>query len=530
MTAPRCDMPEVARYQQYEVQKRADGSFWELGRGSMGVTYKAYDANLRRTVALKVINDACLQSQTARQRFVREARAAAALRHPNVASVFDLGAEEGSAYFYVMEFIEGETLEERVRRLGPLRAVEALKVASQVACALGAAARQQLVHRDLKPSNLMWVDQDGHEVVKVIDFGLAKTVKCEAEGSAVVTLGSGFVGTPCFASPEQAEQADVDVRSDIYSLGATLYYLVTGRPPFSGSMVQVISQHLYKPVPIGPLQGQPAPFIDLLLSMMEKDREKRPQTPAELRDKIQHSLEELHTMAGTGATVDPGFVDSVPTRKYRIEQSLDDHVLGKAYRGFDLEHWSPVSLLVLHPEFVADRERFKALEDAVNQVRNAHHPALRRVIALETLGGQSVLVEELLIAPSLRDVLRARGSVSAAEAVTLLEQLAPVADHASMHRLRYIDFGLSGVQLFDPAQGGQDAVDSGKWAQKPLTQWPKLTLRVAPLDLRFACRDSEPASPGALTLPTWPPMTESLPLAPLGSEPKGSYVRQLGLL
>ena len=152
-------MPTVQRYHHYQLMKREDGSLWELGRGAMGITYKAYDTNLRFTVALKVINSTYLDSETARQRFLREARAAAALRHPNVASVFNLGTEDDK-YFYVMEFIDGETLESRVKRQGPLEPLEALNIGLQVSRALAVAAKQQLVHRDLKPTNLMLVDQE----------------------------------------------------------------------------------------------------------------------------------------------------------------------------------------------------------------------------------------------------------------------------------------------------------------------------------------------------------------------------------
>jgi len=235
-------MPDAERYQQYEVLRREDGSLWELGRGAMGITYKAYDTNLHCAVALKIINSTYLGNDIARQRFLREARAAAALRHPNVATVFNLSTDEDN-YFYVMEFIDGETAEAYVKRKGRIEPIEALHIAIQVARALAAAERQGLVHRDLKPSNLMLVDQEGESVVKVIDFGLAKSAKGGAEEGSLTI--EGFVGTPHFASPEQVEETDLDVRSDIYSLGATLYYLIVGKPPFSGSVGQVMSQHLY---------------------------------------------------------------------------------------------------------------------------------------------------------------------------------------------------------------------------------------------------------------------------------------------
>src|SRR5215470_14980728 len=163
----------------FEVARREDGSFWELGRGAFGVTYLAVDNVLRRRVALKVIDvpAAARGSLTMRERFLREARAAAALRHSNVAAIYQFGASpNGSRCFYAMELVEGETLEARVRRDGPLNPKLALEIAIQIARALMAAAAQGLIHRDLKPGNVMvtWGHSDTAELdVKVIDFGLA---------------------------------------------------------------------------------------------------------------------------------------------------------------------------------------------------------------------------------------------------------------------------------------------------------------------------------------------------------------------
>src|SRR6516164_4588125 len=133
-------MPAAQRYHQYQLLRREDGSLWELGRGAMGITYKAFDTNLRFPVALKVINSTYLENDTARQRFLREARSAAALRHPNVASVFNLSIDK-DCYFYVMEFIDGETVEARVKRQGRLEPEEALNITLQVTRALAAAAK-----------------------------------------------------------------------------------------------------------------------------------------------------------------------------------------------------------------------------------------------------------------------------------------------------------------------------------------------------------------------------------------------------
>src|SRR5215210_4354446 len=161
-------MPETVIFDHYEVLTRGDGSLYELGRGAMGITYKAFDSNLRIPVALKVINVPDLTSEVARGRFVQEARAAAKLRHRHVASVFHLGVQ-GDTYFYAMEFIDGETIESLIRRNGPLDPVLALRIVIQVTRALNAAQKHSLVHRDIKPSNLMLVHEDEELMVKVID-------------------------------------------------------------------------------------------------------------------------------------------------------------------------------------------------------------------------------------------------------------------------------------------------------------------------------------------------------------------------
>jgi serine/threonine-protein kinase len=227
----------------FEVARRDDGSLWELGRGAFGVTYLAVDKVLRRKVALKVIDVpvAAHDPQTVRERFLREARAAAALRHPNVAAIYQFGASfDGSRRFYAMELVEGETLETCVRRDGPLDVKLVLEIAIQVTQALVAAAAQGLIHRDLKPGNIMLTrGEAGTEVeAKVIDFGLAKAV-ADAGGEMDLTHG-GFVGTPNFASPEQFESGPIDVRSDIYSLGATLWFALTGKTLFAARNIEDI--------------------------------------------------------------------------------------------------------------------------------------------------------------------------------------------------------------------------------------------------------------------------------------------------
>jgi serine/threonine protein kinase len=230
----------------FEVEQRPDGFYWELGHGAMGTTYLAADKVLRRRVALKVIEVPAVatsrDAQAIRRRFLREARAAAALRHPNVAAVYHFGASpDGTHFYYAMELVEGETLETLVQRDGPLDSKVALEIATQMAQALMTAAAHGLVHRDLKPGNIMLTrgGTDTAELqVKIIDFGLAKAI-ADAGGEPDLTHGQ-FVGTPNFASPEQFGSGSVDARSDIYSLGATLWFALTGKTPFAGRNIEEI--------------------------------------------------------------------------------------------------------------------------------------------------------------------------------------------------------------------------------------------------------------------------------------------------
>ena len=284
-------------YQHYRILLQEDGSPWELGRGAMGITYKAIDVTLRMPVALKVLNGRFSTLPGSYERFLGEAQAAAQLRHPNVASIFHFGAvnvlpaldrplpgaaageeEPSGDCFYAMEFVEGETLEARLRRVGPISPELALEIGLQVARALAAAEKRGLVHRDLKPANIMLRTTDGSTEddlplpdaseawVKVIDFGLAQADLGEEKSSAA---GAGrFVGTRGFASPEQLQGQRLDLRSDIYSLGCTLWYALSGEIPERSPKLDA--------------RDVPVPLRRLLESMLATDTADRPASGAEL--------------------------------------------------------------------------------------------------------------------------------------------------------------------------------------------------------------------------------------------------------
>jgi serine/threonine protein kinase/TPR repeat protein len=491
-------MSEIATFDHYEVLTRDDGSLYELGRGAMGVTYKAFDTSLRFPVCLKVINSTYLNSEVARQRFIREARSAAKLRHRNVASVFHL-ATEGDTWFYAMEFIDGETLEAVIKREGTLAPRAALEITAQVCRALNAATQHGLVHRDIKPANLMLVKEDDEIVAKVIDFGLAKSaLGVEGEDAATLSLG-GFVGTPHFASPEQLEEREIDVRSDMYSLGVTLWYMLAGQPPFAGSMAQVMSQHLSKPPPFEKFKTLPPDVAALLKKMLEKAPEDRFQTPTELRraiEEVMGSLSHAPAEAKTTAPVEdeefatlldvaakrPGetrFEAGVTIAgRYRIVEAMGETNAGRVFRAEDSAQNRTVRLLVLRQEVLNDSAVCTALEREVERLAQTQHPNLLGVFNFETIENASFLAMEWTDGFSLLDLLRARRELGADEAMALLKQAAGGLDYALKHGLTGLEFGLHQVMLHFDAPFERD-----KLLHAPMGKWPAFTLKLYPLGL-----------------------------------------------
>jgi serine/threonine protein kinase/Flp pilus assembly protein TadD len=268
-------------FEHYQVLRDQDGKPLELGHGGMGVTYKAIDTHLRCLVALKIIGAQLIGNESARSRFLREARAAASVHHQNVATVHHLGESEGN-YFYAMEFVDGETLERLIRRCGRLESELALEIVTQVAAGLTAIHKQHLTHRDIKPSNVMLTWEEGRlENVKIIDLGLAKGATEDS-----LSMAGGFVGTPVYASPEQFAGLGTDIRSDLYSLGVTLWEMLSGKPPFHGSAAELMDQHQHTALPIEKLRTVPAPVVALLQVLLAKDPNQRLQTPAQLQQAV----------------------------------------------------------------------------------------------------------------------------------------------------------------------------------------------------------------------------------------------------
>jgi WD40 repeat protein/serine/threonine protein kinase len=259
----------------------------KLGEGGMGAVYRARNWKLGRTVALKVIRADRLDGPDAARRFQREIRAAAQLEHPHIIRAYDADEVAGH-HFFVMEYVDGTDLAKVVKKRGPLPAAEACDCVRQAALGLQHAHERGLVHRDIKPSNLL-LTRDRQ--VKVLDLGLARLhPSAGEESSSTLTETGAVMGTPDFMAPEQTlDSHAVDIRADLYSLGCTLYFLLTGRVPFpGGTLGQKIGRHLsQEPEPVERLRPDVPPWLALVLRrLMAKRPEHRFQTPAELADEL----------------------------------------------------------------------------------------------------------------------------------------------------------------------------------------------------------------------------------------------------
>jgi serine/threonine-protein kinase len=259
-----------------------------LGEGTMGAVYRANQISLERTVAVKVLTPYLAKNERYLKRFQREARAVAKLNHPNVVSGIDVGESKGCRYF-VMEYVEGPTLLQLLEKEGRLDAMTATRIVMQIARALDHAHTAGLVHRDVKPANII-VTAKG-TVAKLCDLGLAKEV---AEGGADTGEGRAM-GTPFYISPEQARgEPDIDIRSDIYSLGATYYHAVCGRPPFGGTTPAVImAKHLTEPVvPVRQVvPAVPLGIATVIERALKKSRAERYQAPEEMIKELDDVIE-----------------------------------------------------------------------------------------------------------------------------------------------------------------------------------------------------------------------------------------------
>jgi serine/threonine-protein kinase len=297
------------RVGKYELREK-------LGQGTFGLVFKARDTDLDRDVAIKILDPSHQTNGDILHRFLQEARASARIAHPAIVTVLDCGkvaTSTGETAYIVLELLQGESLTNRITRGGRLAPVQAIEFARQIASALDAAHRADVLHRDLKPDNIYLVADPAvpsGERIKVLDFGLAKL------GTSRHTMANTVFGTPRYMSPEQCRSAtNIDQRSDIYSLGCILFELVTGRTPFDGDLRQLVERHQRATPPRAAsfVPDVPGWLDDLIMQMLAKDPAGRPQTMAA----VQHALMG-HSNVGIAATMMPVSANMIalpPVRK-----------------------------------------------------------------------------------------------------------------------------------------------------------------------------------------------------------------------
>ena len=450
-----------------------------LGGGGMGVVYRALDLKLDRPVALKFLSSQRGAAEEHKRRFLREARAASALDHPNICTVYEIDETPDGALFIAMALCEGETLRDRIAR-GPLPIAEAVAIAGQIAAGLARAHQRGIVHRDVKPANVM-VTPGG--VVKLVDFGIAKL----ADQSRLTRAGSA-VGTAGYMSPEQLHGEPADPRSDVWSLGVVLYEMVTGRSPFDSESENEMIRAILKsaPPPLSSLRpGVPAPLEGLVERALAKRPEER--TPgmeemgAELRQvaALLASPSRMSSPPGSDADrtlleipapPDAPSIHGAPREEedgdrgrtighYQILEILGGGGMGIVYRARDTRLARIVALKFLPPELTRDPQAKERFEQEARAASSLDHPNLCTILELgETPDGRLYLAMPCYDGETLRRRIE-RGPMAIDEAIDVALQIARGLSKA--HRNGIIHRDIKPANLIVTGDGVVKILDFG---------------------------------------------------------------------
>ncbi|MBA3452778.1 MAG: protein kinase [Deltaproteobacteria bacterium] len=303
-----------------------------IGEGGMGKVYLAEHVEIGKRVALKVLHPSYSRMPDLVERFRREARAASKIGHPNIVDVTDSGTTNDGSVYFVMEFLEGVELGSVIEREGEMDVARALRISSQICRALAAAHAQGIVHRDLKPENVFLITRDGAaDVVKVLDFGIAKTTEAEAARERRLTSPGMAMGTPEYMAPEQAAGRPADARCDVYALGAIMYEMTTGTPPYSGdNFMEILTKKATQdpPPPISVRADLPPQVSDLVMAAMARNPDDRPQTMETLEYELNKCL------AGRGVAV-----------AHILGMTTDPNVVATLNPGLSMRHMEDGSVI-----------------------------------------------------------------------------------------------------------------------------------------------------------------------------------------
>lgn len=457
--APESEKPPIApdalRYGSFVVVADAAGRPRILGEGAFGRTYLARHQYLDTMAALKVINERFARERSARERFLSEGKALVRLDHRHIARLHDFG-EAGTDLFYAMEYCAGGDLFQRMKAIGALPLAEWAIIAQQLASALECCHTAGFIHRDLKPSNVMLARAEDPLVSKLIDFGLVQAEQLDPEAHA------RLIGTPLYASPEQLREEAIDARSDLFSLGVTLWHLALGTSPEAGNSARVIASRLstesYAPVLPATL---PEPFRVLLAALLEKDRSRRMSTASEAvthlmdiadalglpvlppsGDRAAGSPAPAYSLAPAPPPVEIEQIDALLEQDFEVLASVCDQNTGVNYLARRRTGTGEEQALLhsLHPLLVANEALLLKLRTAVAQLMVLRAPFSLYPARICSYRDFTVLLLDAPAGENLVTTLKVHGKCALADVAALLRNVAAAAD-------RHVAAGLPGLEL-----------------------------------------------------------------------------------
>ncbi|TLD72844.1 hypothetical protein FEM03_01870 [Phragmitibacter flavus] len=450
-------MSKVREFDHFKVLMKPDGSPEELGRGAMGVTYKAFDRNLLSISVVKALHIAQASVPSVRRQFLEEAQSMARLRHPSIPQVYYLGQSE-SQPFYAMEYCEGPSMQQHVRHSGRLPPQQVFVLARQLASALSAVEGAGLVHRDIKPSNLVLTEEsNGTARIKLIDFGLA--IKDQRENGAIE---SAFVGTPMFASPEQFEARPIlDIRSDIYSLGITLWFMLTNEMPFKGNLMAIMTAQTHDMPSFERLPPMSDALKAVLWKMLQKNKAERHASAADLESEIRSALGaddvdlKLGLIHRTNTLPIQGSV--LPDSPYKLirPEAEGEEPYGRRFIARALHNDQDVALVLLHPPWGGEPKVLDALRDTRVKMHAAPHPHLLPIVGESRIQGHCAYAFERLSvhAQPLLHWCKQKGSLTFLETAALLAQIADAYDAACQRELFWMPDSITRIMVEESRQG-----------------------------------------------------------------------------
>jgi serine/threonine protein kinase len=430
-----------------------------LGVGGMGTVFLAEQIGVgNRPVALKVLNRKLLDDPDFLLRFQNEAGSTGRIHHPNVVSIHESAQSDDGTPYIAMEFLEGESLREALKRRGALPLTEVVEILQQAARGLNAAHRLGIIHRDIKPDNIFLTrSEEGELVVKVVDFGIAKLRE-----SATHTQTGMVLGTPAYMSCEQASgmrSDELDARSDIYALGVVTYEMVTGRVPFhSDTPAGFLRKHLMEEPPpfraVAPGLGVPPQVEAVVMKALKKEREERYQSALEFARAFVTAADQPLGPGGSQPLATTKVVQSsalgvgdLLAHRYKVLRFIGEGGMGEVYEAEDCELRERVALKTILPEIASREESIRHFKREIQLARKVTHPNVCRIFDLVYHGATIFLTMELLEGETLSQRLRRTGALTTSEAFPLVAQMAAALAAAHKAGIVHRDFKCSNVML-----------------------------------------------------------------------------------